>query len=75
MSNPNDKIWDSCKGRIFAALVLGLGTLDSAMHLTQNRITKELAQALVRRGYLNEPTLCAFHKKSCTADTNVIFSQ
>ena len=27
---PNTKVTNSCKGRIFAALVLGLGIIDSA---------------------------------------------
>ena len=47
--NPNANISDSCKRRTSAALVLGLGILDSALHLTQHSIVKELAQGAARR--------------------------
>ena len=40
--NPNTKVLDSRKGRLSAALVLGLEILDSSLYLTQCSIIKEL---------------------------------
>ena len=47
--NPNTKALDRRKWWLSAALLLGLGIIDSALHLTQCNIIKELAQGATRR--------------------------
>ena len=49
ITNPNTKAVDSHKARLSAALSLGLWILDSALHLTQHSIIKDLAQGAARR--------------------------
>ena len=61
--NPNRTAANSRKGRLFAAVRLGLGIFDTTMYL--NRLIREPGELLARRPSLNKQCLACMLGRIC----------